>query len=52
MVLKFTPVSTAKQSWNQTLGKLENRVWEVDWGERVPCAWNASSFLIATWLHS
>jgi len=35
-----------RYSWNQTLGKIEKRVWEIGWGGSVHCAQNASTLLI------
>ena len=32
---------------NQTLGKIEKRVWEIGWGESVPLGWNAAHFQLA-----
>jgi len=30
-------------SRNQTLGKIEKRVWQISWGRSVPRGWNAGA---------
>jgi len=39
-------------SQNQTLGKIEKRVWEIGWGGSVHCARNAGALPIDSLLHA
>ena len=41
-------IYVTKQSWNQTLGKIGKRVWEIGWGGSVHCAQNAGALPIGS----